>query len=267
MKKIILIIVLLSSLISISAQDKLSNNQNDGEKSRADKIIEQYLKEIGFKKNAEARFSLTLEKSWEVQNNRVTVIEEYFSLGNKIRQESRNTKDAAIFSRIAVLNGENFYRNYFTKNNPPSVKRLKLNGDEEQFDNEVKSLKWLTFLTFFPINFESISYPQIELKYIGIAESKTAKADVLEAKFGKSRTFQFLFDVETHLLLMWKIVNEQSDGKKSSVIYYFDEYESLSGIKVATKIRKFENDILVEEKKVKTFSPNPIFLSDFFELK
>ncbi len=265
---LILLFILLANLFAQDKPNQLSSKSLDENKIKGEEVIAQYHQAIGYRKvaSAQQRLSLSEEYTFKGPNFDVSTIEEYYLSGNLLRQNSKNTKGSVNYSRSAVLNGDNYYRNYIA-NNFPESRRDTLTKEQQLLDDEVKLLKSKIFVTFFPITLEESWYTTVDFRYIGIAESNTEKADVLESKVGQNRTYQLLFDTKSHLLTMWKIITVGKDGKSQNRIYYFDDYKVLSGIKVATKIEVYQDDKISVVKNVKSFDANPTLSAGFFELK
>lgn len=49
--------------------------------------------------------------------------------------------------------------------------------------------------------------------------------------------------------------------------YFYSDYQEIEGLNVATKIKIEQDGNLSEERTLKTLKLNPVFKSDFFEVK
>ncbi|MFV0389796.1 MAG: hypothetical protein ACK5NT_13710 [Pyrinomonadaceae bacterium] len=134
-------------------------------------------------------------------------------------------------------------------------------------EEEIKNLQRDTWLVTFPIFFESTIYKDLEITYIGKAESDNKRAYILEA-YKDENKYRLFIDEETNLLLMMTRSWKDQDETEHQIKYYFSDYREESGILFAHKIR-FESDVPSigqGETTIKSLVLNPPFKDDVFEI-
>ena len=253
------------------------NRDSDLAKQRAKEVIAEYLKATGFGESASARtdIHIAFREIRPVFSNYgtseyETQVEYSLSIPNKIRRYRQDK----VSTYLSLLNQTSYQRKFefipsssqsddvVVANLPPSRNRkVNLTKEEQQKDDDVLTLKWYSFLVFFPIIMELPWYKKIDFKHIGIAESTNGKAHVLEANFDGKFKYQLLFDTKSHLLLMWKIINGTED------IFYFSDYKKINGFLIAHTVKKYENGKWEHTKKVTDFRNDRKFVADLFERK
>lgn len=247
-------------------------------KQRAKEVIAEYLKATGFGESASARtyIHITFREIRPVSSNYGTseyeTQEEYsLSLPDKMRRYVQG--GGASF--LSLLNQTSYQMkhevletnsqsNVTVVNPPPQSKNRKVNltKEEQRKDNDVRRLKWKSFLVFFPIIMEAPWYKKIAFKHIGIAESSIGKAHVLEADFDGKFNYQLLFDTKSHLLLVYKIISSSEDDED---IFYFSDYKKINGFLIAHTVKKYENEEWKHTKKVTGFNNDRKFVLGLFE--
>jgi len=249
-------------------------------KQRAKEVIAEYLKATGFGESASARthIHITFREIRPVSSNYgtseyETQIEYSLSLPDKMRRYIQGRRGTAFLSLLNQTSYQMKYEPSKTRPqsgvivvNPPQPKSRKVNltEEEQRKDNDVRRLKWNSFLVFFPIIMEAPWYKKIAFKHIGIAESSTGKAHVLEADFDGKFKYQLLFDTKSHLLLVCKIIRPSEDAED---IFYFSDYKKINGFLIAHTVKEYENEEWKHTKKVTGFNNDRKFVLGLFEQK
>ena len=138
-------------------------------------------------------------------------------------------------------------------------------------EQQIASLKSLTFQTVFPITLDTSLYDyKLSFKYIGEAESKDGKADVIEVtQEDNAEKFQMFFDKKSRLLVMTteKFFEPLVLKREINITTYYSEYKEVNGLLVAHKIIVQTNNFMTRESKITKFEINPTFKAKFFEVK
>ena len=225
MNRIFSCVLFFLSVFVFSAfpQDQPKNNKNrdsdDRAKRRAEDIIAKSLETTGFS-GAQENLHMVFTETRYVQSREFTTEKELsISLPYKMRWLSTGR----LYVLSSVLDKTSYRKRYdSTGANPQSVNRdVNLTPEEQQKDHDVRLLKWKSFLVFFPVILHAPWYPKIEFRHVGIAQSPNGKADILEAKVSKTRKHQLLFDTESHLLLLWKIISTTKENTTKRIGFLF----------------------------------------------
>lgn len=275
MKQVKILIFFLVICISGFAQDKspiVSTSQKTEPVKKAEQVLQQARDAISKKsKIADVKsFTLSTKSSQQLffagKKIEGTIEEEFnFVLPDKIRHNFSGNYTTNQATTVAVLNGEKFSTKIDT-----FVDGKLVNFDfEAAIDKKslISDLKRQTFLLVFPITLDAAWYIPLEFSYVGIAESKDGKAEVIEAVSSGKVKYRLFFDAETHLLLLMTQSWTNKDNKQKENKYFFSNYQEKDGLLIATKIITENDGEVVEEKEIKDLKVNPKFKSDFFEVK
>lgn len=123
------------------------------------------------------------------------------------------------------------------------------------------------FVNIFPILLETVCQETGNFKYVGIAESKTAKAEIIETELSDTRSFRLFFDQATNLLLMMTETSSRSENTVDKTTYYFSDYQEKGGMLVANTVKIERNGKTFKQKTIDDLKLNPVFKPDFFEIK
>jgi hypothetical protein len=263
----ILALVLMSGLLH--AQDKapaadMKENQAKQvfEKARAAAGKKVSLKEIkGLTLITEETFQFTaLER--KIQGTRK--IETSFVSPDKIRQKTLGDYSTNREDSTYVLNGDKFY----------SKIDIYVEGKLQQDfssavakQTQISQLRHDTFIRLFPITLDASWYFPLDFQYVGVAESKDGKAEVVEAVTASKTKYRLFFDSATHLLLMMTQSWTDKEHKQRENKYYYSDYQEKGGLTVATKVVAENDGEVGAEKTVKDVKVNPTFKPDVFEAR
>lgn len=269
MKKVGSILILLFIVCFANAQDKTLTV--DVKENKAEQVLAKFHKVISKRVNVTdiKGFTIISEKSRELsvgarKISQTSKTETSFALPDKIRQKTLSNQSNTQQEENFTLSGSKFY----------SKLDVFVNGKLQDFDisnfdkkSLISNLKSETFLLVFPMTLDASWYIPLEFSYVGIAESKDGKAEVIEAVSPGKVKYRLFFDTETHLLLLMTESWTNKDNKQNENKYYFSNYQEKDGLLVATKIITERNGEVVEEKEIKDLKINPKFKSDLFEVK
>jgi hypothetical protein len=133
---------------------------------------------------------------------------------------------------------------------------------------QIAQRKNSAFLTAFPITLDYSLYSPTEFRYIGVAEVKDVKTDVIDTTLSNGSTYRFFFDQQTHLLLlMIETRTDKETNKEVQRKYFFSDYRREEGLLVAHKIVTEENGEVIQETQIKRLQVNPTFKPDYFAVK
>ena len=275
MKQLKILILFLGICASILAQDKppvTSESQKAESVKKAEQILRQ-AKDAVSKKTKIANvksFSFITKSSQQLsfaERKIEGMVEEEFNLilPDKIRHKSSGNYSTNQSEIMEILNGEKFSLKIDT-----FVDGKIVNTDFGAVigkKNRISDLKRETFLLVFPITLDASWYVPLEFNYVGIAESKDGKAEIIEAVSPGKTKYRLFFDTETHLLLLMTQSWTGKDNKQNETKYFFSNYQEKDGLLIATKIITERNDEVVEEKEIKDLKVNPTFKPAWFDIK
>lgn len=273
MKQLKILILSFVFCTLVFAQDKslkVAESQKTESVKKAEQILLQARDGISKKsKIADVKnFTLSTKSSQQLffagKKIEGTIEEEFnFSLPDKIRHNSSGNYSTNQSKTMAILNGEKFSSKMDAFVDGKLV-NLGITIDKKEL---ISQLKRNTFIAFFPITLDASWYIPLEFSYVGIAESKDGKAEVIEAVSPNKVKYRLFFDIETHLLLLMTKSWTTKDNKQKEDKYFFSNYQEKGGLLIATKIITENDGEVVEEKEIKDLKVNPKFKSDFFEVK
>jgi hypothetical protein len=267
-KTIGILMLLLFTACFIGAQDKTSIS--GGKEDKAKEILEKARKAIGKKINVQDVRGLTIstEESFQLsidgrKSEGTQKIETSFVLPDKIYQTTVGDYSTNQQSSKYILNGDKF----------SSKLDIFVNGQRQEFSSIVgeksliSSLKYKTFLLLFPVTLDASWYVPLKFEYVGIAESKDGKAEVLEAVSPGKTAYRIFFDAKTFLPLMLTESWTNKENKSFENKYFYSDYRESDGLLAATRIVVEKNGTVAEEKTIKNLKVNPVFKPDFFDAK
>jgi hypothetical protein len=215
--------------------------------------------------------SVKLHSGQPVEINDAIQSESNFELQNlKIREKEvtnqtnivRNMSDSTQIVEESVLNGENFS---YTRNDFVEGEKVKVPIPTVSKEQSILYLKDSVFPKSFPVTLDSW-YRPLKFYYVGIAESKDGRANVIEAANDKT-IYRLFFDEKTNLLLLMSQTWVDDKNNKYERKYYYSNYQEMDGLLVAAKI-KVEilqpNGKIIEVREIKDLKINPTFKSNFF---
>lgn len=184
-------------------------------------------------------------------------------------QHSANNKPTNTEQQESILNGEKFFfnTNVFKIDGEKIDFNVKSNVDENQLKKMKESLRAEVFYLFFPITLDASWYFPMNFTYVGIAEAKDGKAEILELVSPNKKNYRLFFDAKTYLLLMMTESWTNKENKSFENRYFFSDYREKDGLLVATKIIVEKNGKVTEEKTIKDLKVNPTFKPNFFDVK
>lgn len=271
-KKIILFLVICSSTF---AQDKpltISESQKAASVKKAEQVLLQAKNAVSKKTKIADIKNLTVisETSRELSVAgkiipQTSKVETSFALPNKIHRKNSSNQSNSQQQENYTLNGSEFYAKLDV-----FVDGKLQNIDVNNYSDKKSQISYLTretFLLVFPMTLNASWYIPLEFSYVGIAESKDGKAEVIEAVSPNKARYRLFFDPETHLLLLMTENWTDKNNKQNENKYFFSNHQEKDGLLIATKIITEENGEVVEEKEIKDLKINPNFKSDLFEVK
>ncbi len=273
MKQVRILILFLFICASAFAQDK-SADASESQKSESVKKAEKVLiqAKVAFNKKTEIADIKSLNiktkssQQLSIAGKKIDgkIEEEFnFDLPNKIQHSFSGDYSTNKSVTTAILNGEKFSSKIDTFVDG-KLFNLAANVNTK---SQISDLKRETFLLIFPIILDASWYIPLEFNYIGIAESKDGKAEIIEAVSSSKTSYRLFFDSETHLLLLMTESWTDKDNKQNENKYFFSNYQEKNGLLIATNIITERNGEVTEEKEIKELKINPNFKSDVFEIK
>lgn len=268
MKRISSVLALVFMFCLASAQDKtLTSNVKENE---ARQILEKARKAVSKKISVDdvKSFTSNTEESFqasalgkEIQGKRKIATD--FAAPDKIRQNIVGDYSTNQENSTYVLNGVKFSSRVDIFVNGQLQPNMDFGIDKA---SQISKLRSDAFLLLFPITLNASWYVPLEFQYVGQAESKDGKAEVIEAVTRSQVKYRLFFDVDTHLLLMmtenWSEENRPTENK-----YFFSNYQDKEGLLIATKIITERNGKVAQEKQIKDLKVNPTFKPGLFEVK
>jgi hypothetical protein len=107
------------------------------------------------------------------------------------------------------------------------------------------------FIDTFHFTFDSSWYGDLDFRYVGIAESGTEKADVIETAFDNT-TYRLFFDSKTNLLILMIRTVKTTNGKTLEFKHYYSNYKKFDGILLPTKIKVDRDGAYFSEQSLKS---------------
>ncbi len=135
---------------------------------------------------------------------------------------------------------------------------------------QIASLRTRVFQAIFPITLETDLYPDLIFTYVGEAESRDGKANVIEvSEKDGNRQFRLFFEKKNqHLVMMVeKYFDSIVQKKEVEKTYYYSDFKEVRGILFPHKIVTQTGKFMTEELSVKKLEFNPSFKANFFEVK
>lgn len=268
--------VLLILFSNIVAQEKPSS-ATEASNLKAQAILNQSRKAISLKRNISeiSEIAITINSAGQFDTNGkkaqfTTETELGVELPNKIKKKEFIDYQTNQTNEHSVLNGEAFSKKLDAISNGRVMNiNLQSNQNKEtQKQNNISQLKSQVFTSIFPIILNTSFYEPLEFNYIGIAESKDGKADVIETTAASGTKYQLFFDQQTNLLLMMtQSWTGKTSGKKYEKKYFYSDYREVDGLNAPHKIVVQQDGAVIEESQLKTLKVNPKFTADFFEVK
>lgn len=129
------------------------------------------------------------------------------------------------------------------------------------------SAKTKAFVNFLPIILSSAWNKDISFSFIGVAETKDGKADVIQGKMNDKSIWQLFFDQKNHLpLLMIQTLVNETTNEKTELKYFLSEYKEEKGLLVPHKIITQQDGEVTEDQEFKLLEINPTFKANTFEI-
>ena len=232
---------------------------------KAQEVLEKVIKAVNKRKIDIAGLSMLSSKQFtslsDTEGNVEIKLE--FSAPDKFfydAYEHYTTNDAK--SKI-IINGENVFAEIsaFTGDHWQDFTQSSSKEDN------LKTVKDAAFECLFPVSFQTSWFYPFDFSYVGVAESKDGRANVIEATSSNKRTYRLLFDEKTNLLLLmiktWTNTENQPRERK----YFYSDYKEIDGLYVATTIKVEDNGKLAEVRAIKSLKVNPTFKANYFEIK
>lgn len=209
----------------------------------------------------------TLKAIPKLRNQRMTSDDELgASWPDKIRNKTETTFPNNQQIQDSVLNGDRYSEksDVFAEG-----KLIVLNmGDSKPKSEKEKiaAMKNDLFLDLFSLALDYSWYPEVDFKFIGVAEAAGAKADTIEATLPGGRKYRLFFDQQTHLLLLASETKMEAN-KEVVTKYFFSAYREEDGLLIAHTITTEKDGNVTGEKQIKRLVINPTFKPDYFAIK
>lgn len=190
------------------------------------------------------------------------------SLPDKMRSKIDASYPTNQWVSDSIFNGDRFVGKSDTFVNGKPINFVISDSTVKTEKEKIAESKDSAFLTLFPITLDYSWHSPLEFRYIGIAEAKDTKADVIETTLSNGANYRFFFDQQTHLLLM--VIETRTSKKTNKEIekkYFFSDYRKVSGLLVAHKVVTETNQEVVAERDLKRLQINPTFKPDYFAVK
>ncbi|CDM64182.1 hypothetical protein PYK22_00174 [Pyrinomonas methylaliphatogenes] len=199
------------------------------------------------------------------RNQMITDGELSISFPDKIRQRMEMTfvSNQQVLER--VLNGDRYAQRseIYVDGKPLNFTANNLIQKSEQ--EKIADFKNSAFLMIFPITLEYSWYAPLRFKYVGVAEAKEGRADVIETALPNGSTYRLFFDQKTHLLLLMSEMSK--DGREAERRYFFSDYRNVDGLLIAHKVTVEKGKEVVGERQIKSVQINPTFKPDHYLVK
>jgi hypothetical protein len=203
------------------------------------------------------------------QRSQGTIDKEFgASLPDKIREkvEANYTTNQWISDR--TLNGDRFVQKSDVLVDGKPINFVVSNSKPKSEKEEMAQMKYEIFLTLFPITLDHSWCPPMDFRYVGIAEAKGTKADVIETTLPDETKYRFFFDQQTRLLLLvTETRTSEETNKAMETKFFFSDYRKEDGLLVAHKITTEVNGEVTAESQIKRLQINPTFKPDYFAIK
>lgn len=271
----VFLIILFSVVFSFSVfgqNKKITQTDDDIAKSRAEEII------LKAKKAISSKIDISQIKNFEISldgtfNGGVEISEKYqyiIVLADKIKCSHVEVIDNTTATTEQILNGNLSTVKQSSISSESGESRSVFTKTEKPDDEWIKVIKRQTSEMLLPFVLDFTFIETDGFKFIGVAESESGKADVIETNTSKNVNFRLLFDQKSHRLLM--IVKKIArDGKVNEINYYFSEYKENQGLliphKVTVKGTSSIGSPLYIESNLKKLKINAAFDTKTFEIK
>lgn len=163
-----------------------------------------------------------------------------------------------------VLNEGSFYRKM---EGYVDGKKIDLPLKYPTKEEGIANLKQSVFSKLFPILFDTSNCFPYDFSYIGIAESKDGRANVIEAISPYNITYRLFFDEKTNLLLMIIETSFNKENQKRERKYFYSNYKELDGFKVATVVKIEAEGKFFESREIKSLKVNLVFKPNTFQVR
>lgn len=272
-------------MISILAFSGLITGQNeDSNKVKGQQILAKAKESLSKKKKLDSikgltiisetmrLSSLTLRNGQPVKIEDVVKSESSFDLQNLKIKEKQITDQTNFIGKISdtsqVVEESTLSGDGFSYNRDTFIEGEKINVGVPALSKEqgILNLKKKVFPVLFPITLD-FRYLPLEFSYVGIAESKDGKGNIIEAVLDDKTVYQFIFDEKTGLLLMMTQTSVNSTNQKNEQKYFYSDYKEIDGFFVPTRIKsekKQFNGSIIESQEIRTLKFNPAFKSNSF---
>jgi hypothetical protein len=258
---------------SILGQDKkIAQKDDDLSKSKAAEIILKAKKAISSKVDVSQikNFELSFDGTY---NGGVEISEKYqynIVLADKIKCTHVEVIDNTTATTEQILNGNLSTIKQSSISSDTGVSRSLFTKTEKPDDLWIKVIKRQTAEMLLPFVLDFVFIETDGLKFVGVAESETGKADVVETNTPNGNSLRLLFDQKSHRLLMM-IKKYTEAGKVVEVNYYFSDYKEISGLLIPRKVTvKGTSSIgspLFIESNLLTLKINSVIDAKTFEIK
>ena len=190
------------------------------------------------------------------------------SLPDKMRKKSVATYTTNQEIAEWVIDGDRLAQKSDVLVDGKPINFVASGGSQTSEKQKIASHKDYVFTILFPVIFDASWYPPLEFSYVGVAESKGVKADVVETRSPTGTTYRLFFDQQTHLLLLlsetW--ISERTKTEKERK-HFFSDYRNEDNLLVAHKIVVEQGGEVTEERVIKRLQVNATFKPDFFAVK
>jgi hypothetical protein len=260
MNKIVILFAILCFSQFILAQN------NDDKVVKAQKILQKSRETLNSKKIEIKSISLTAENViTDVENDTNGNIDVKFDFlaPNKIYSESLAHYTTNEGTDKYIYDGKNI----LVENKAYTGSQWQDFSNISTPEENINQLKKNTFYAFFPIFLDAPYFSKLDFAFIGMAQSKDGRANILEATAENNRTYRIFIDEKTNLLLMMVETWKNQENKQIEKKFFYSDYKEFSGIKLPTKIKIERSGKLVEERTIKSVKINPQFKANLFEVK
>lgn len=275
----LVVLLILASIGVTSAQKKPAEKdvaaKTDAAKDKGAQILKQAketiskkvkvsdIKSLAINISSAEQIVIPTRQDRTIQGN----IEKEFGLilPNKIRQNFSGDYTTNQSTATWILNGSLFsLKTNVTVNGEPVGVDIDNAVSKER---NISQLKYDVFINIFPVLLDCAWYVPLEFAYVGVAEAKDGRAEVLEAQTGNGTKYRLFFDAETYLLLMMTENWKNKENKLFENKYFYSDYQEKDGLLAATRIVVEKNGKVSEEKTIKNIKINPTFKPNFFDVK
>ncbi|HSK71274.1 MAG TPA: hypothetical protein VK892_06235, partial [Pyrinomonadaceae bacterium] len=131
----------------------------------------------------------------------------------------------------------------------------------------ISNLKRSVFPVLFPILLDSSDCFPYNFSYIGVAESKDGRANMIEAVSSDNITYRLFFDEKTNLLLLLTKTWINKANVKRELKYFYSNYKNIEGLQIASTVKIEDGGKLIQTQEIKSLKINPTFKANFFNVK